>query len=96
MATEEEKLQKEQAKFDRERADAFAVMMKTQGWQLYCDLLNKHIATRTAKLFEPTPAGEEYAEQHNKGAVYGLLLARDIPSATVAAMKNSPQPAGDE
>jgi hypothetical protein len=72
---------------DMKRARAFRDMMNTEGWKFYTELLNRHIEVRTQNLFGPTPEGGRDAEQHNKGAVYALILARDLPSVTVSAMK---------
>lgn len=90
MVDNREELARDARKYDLadiKRGRAFAAMMKTEGWGLYLELLNNLIGTRTQNLFEPTPNGGRDIEQHNKGAVFGLIMARDLPSVTVAAMK---------
>lgn len=72
---------------DLKRVQAFRDMLRTTGWQFYTELLNSWIAERTKTLFNPTPPGGEMAEQHNKGAIYALLLARDAPKHTIDSMQ---------
>ena len=73
---------------DIARARDMEAMMNTEGWKQYCLLLNGQIEQRTASLFTPTPVGGRDAEQHNKGTVYGLLYARDLPVTIVKSMKD--------
>jgi hypothetical protein len=72
---------------DIKRGRALELMMSTEGWRIYDHLINHHISLRTANLFDPTPSGGRDAEQHNKGAIYGLIFARDLPRVTVGAAK---------
>lgn len=95
MDSVDRKEEERKVEFDRERADAFTVMMKTRGWDLYVQLLNAKIAERMANIFNPTEPGKEFAEQHNKGAIYGMLMARDLPSVTVK-LASEATPAGGE
>ena len=72
---------------DKERAQALSVLVKSEVWKIYSDLLNAKIAERSATLLEPLKHGERDSSEHNKGAVYGLIYARDLPHTIVAAMK---------
>lgn len=74
-------------KFEKERAEAFEAMLKTPGWTMYQALLNAHVEQRTKNVFGPTPQGQENIAEHNKGVVYGLLFARDLPRTTVESTK---------
>lgn len=74
---------------DVERFRAFEVMMKTEGWGLYVELLNHHINARMENYLQPTAPGGRDIEQHNKGTVFGLILARDLPSGTVTSMQEA-------
>src|SRR5688572_12178901 len=94
MSEDDEEARKTLAR-DVKRARDFADMMRTPGWKAYEELINYHINARTENLFSPTPAGGEMIEQHNKGACFGLMFARDLPSHTVSAMKQS-RPASEE
>lgn len=73
---------------DVKRARAFEAMCNTEGWKMYMELLNSHINDRASKLFQPTANSlESLAVEHNKGALFGLIQARDLPSVSIAAMK---------
>lgn len=75
------------ARADLKRARAIQDLLRLDGWKHIEEILNNHISRRTAELFEPTPAGGRDAEQHNKGAIWGLIYARDLPRAIVTAME---------
>lgn len=87
--------EKKKIRSDKERAAFFETMMQTPGWELYVKLLNHHIQQRMEALIQPTPSLGEMAAEHNKGTVFGLTLARDLPRGTVEAAKTS-GPATDE
>ena len=91
MEQDKDRLIEEKKKLhaDRKRAQLFEGMMAHPGWQLYVALLNYHIGTRMEALIQPTPSLGELAAEHNKGAVFGLTLARDLPRGTVEAAKTS-------
>lgn len=73
---------------DIKRAKAFEVMCNTDGWKMYQDLLNTHINDRVQKLFMPMNNLLMVTEvEHNKGAIFGLIQARDLPGVSIAAMK---------
>jgi hypothetical protein len=72
---------------DIRRGRAFADMLNTEGWKEYEKLLNSHISQRMEQLITPTPPMGELGAEHNKGAVYALTFARDLPRVTVEAAK---------
>lgn len=72
---------------DVKKARALQALTKMEGWIFYQAALNNLIADKTKNIFEPTPADGRDAEQHNKGVVYGLIVARDLPNVIVGAMR---------
>jgi len=71
--------------FDAKRDRAFRDMVKTEGWEMFRQLLNAHINQRTAKIFEPIEEGKLNDFSHNQGAVFGLIFARDVVGVSIAA-----------
>jgi hypothetical protein len=72
---------------DKARADTFEALVKTEGWQNFIVLLNRLIEDRAQQLLAPieTEVGV-YRQEFVKGVMNGLILARDIPSITIAAI----------
>jgi len=73
-------------RIDRERADAFVSLVKHPGWDMYMEILNAKIQMLADQVLAPAASidalvGMEYV----KGAMSGLIMARDIPSVTIAA-----------
>lgn len=66
------------AKEDLEKVEILGTLIKHSGWDIYIDQLNRMIAERMPTLLTPTT--DSLAGEHNKGAVYGLSLARDCVS----------------
>ncbi len=85
--------------FDLKRARAFQDMIKTEGWKMYQDLLNTLINEKGLRLMDKLPAELNAVErqEHEKGAMNGLILARDIPSLTIKTMEafKTSDPAGE-
>lgn len=75
------------ARGDVKRVRAIEDIVRLEGWKYFEELLNHHISKRTQELFEPTPPGGRDAEQHNKGAIWGLIYARDLPRVIIAAFE---------
>lgn len=74
-------------KIDRERAELFGALIKSQGWQEYIAILEARLQGMADEILKPSGSidamvGLEYV----KGAMSGLILARDIPSVIIAAM----------
>jgi hypothetical protein len=81
---------------DVTRARDIEAMMNTAGWKAYHSLLNGQVLERTQNLFEPTPDDAVMKSEHNKGVLYGLILARDLPSVIVQTAKDARRAAGVE
>ena len=77
---------RKQRAFDIKRVRAFQELIRTEGWQLYVALLNGKIEMLTSNLFERPVDDNLRGEAHDRGHCYGVLWARDLPSATIAAM----------
>lgn len=74
-------------KIDRERAELFAVLVKSKGWELYVELLNGLMQSRADALMLPATSIESIlGQEHIKGALSGLLMARDLPSVIMGAI----------
>ena len=75
-------------RIDRERAEMFVSMVKGPAWREYISLLEAKIQGFADVILAPSPSidalvGLEYI----KGTMSGLILARDLPSVTIAAME---------
>lgn len=73
---------------DREKSEALAVLLRHPGWQVYTEMLNARIQLHSDVVLRPATSidgaiGLEYV----KGAMSGLILARDLPRVIVEAMK---------
>jgi hypothetical protein len=84
-------------KIDRERAELFAVLLRHPAWLLYIELLEAQIQARADIIL--TPAGSiegAIVLEYVKGAMSGLILARDMPSTIIADMKSASSSGEDE
>lgn len=70
------------------QANALDRLINYREWKVFEDLINAHINNRAQNVWGPTKAGEELVNEHNKGVVFGLLFARDLPAVTVNATKS--------
>lgn len=73
---------------DRERVELFQTFANNQAWKLYVELLNRLIQARGEEILRPAGSvdgaiGLEYV----KGAMSGLIMARDLPQIMIMAMK---------
>lgn len=77
---------KEALREDRARKDAFEGMVKTPGWKMFQQLLNKMIEDRGMVILAPAGTSDAaVALEFVKGSMNGLLLARDLPSLIIDA-----------
>lgn len=72
---------------DRERAELFGAMIRTAAWQEYIAILEAKLQGMADEILRPSQSvdamvGMEYV----KGAMSGLILARDLPSVIIGAM----------
>lgn len=73
------------AKVDRERIELFEKLVTTPAWQAYIELLNAKIQLFADQLMLPGGSIDGcIALEYVKGAMGGLIMARDIPDATIA------------
>ena len=84
-------------RIDRERAELFGGMVRSAAWQEYIALLEAKIQAFADVILAPSGSvdalvGLEYV----KGAMSGLILARDLPSVTIAAMEQLRQERREE
>lgn len=84
LLSESRKAKKE----DKEMAEALSSMMKTRGWAFYMHLLGAHIQSFSDVMLQPAGSLDALVSgEFVKGAMYGLVLARDRPSVIVESMK---------
>ena len=82
-------------KFDRERAERFQSLVKHPGWEVYQELLNSRIQSFADAIMGPAGSIDgAIALEWVKGAMSGVVLARDLPSVTINAI-NTAVPATD-
>lgn len=80
------RLAHEADKIDKRRAELFASMVKTEGWQEYIKLLEAKIQIFSDGLLPPAGSIDGMVKcEWIKGAMGGLIMARDVASATMAA-----------
>lgn len=93
MDRDTEKIARANAKLDKEFAEAMAELERFQPFQIYKALLAKKIQTCGDELMLPLKDFDAaLLQEHVKGTMNGLILARDLPSVTIAAMKDSSAP----
>lgn len=61
-------------------------MMATEGWKIYSKILENHLRDKRASAERPVKGVDEAIEQNaDKGAIYGLRLALEIPGGILRA-----------
>ena len=61
-------------------ARAFEVMMRSEGWHFYSQILEAHKKTHTDGIMSPTiDTASVYKGERDKGALAGINLALNIP-----------------
>jgi hypothetical protein len=82
------KQSKEANKEDRDRATLFEVLVATPGWKAYVEMLERSMQAEADKILQPAGSVDRMIElEYVKGALSGLVRARDLPSVTIAAAK---------
>lgn len=75
-------------KIDRERAELFVALLRTDGWKAYESLLASLLESKGSELLRPAGSLDGCIQaEHVKGTMYGLLLAKDLPGVTIASMR---------
>lgn len=89
------RLSREADRIDRRRAELFEPMMKSAAWAEYQSMLKEKIERFSEQLLAPSASMDGMvASEWIKGAMSGLIMARDITSvtlATVEAMRSNGQ-----
>lgn len=77
-------------KEDRERGEILQSFVKHPGWALFLALVEKNMQAAADMLMQPEQTLERDGmnSEYLKGTMRGLIIARDIPSATIAGMKD--------
>lgn len=82
------KIAKAANKEDRERAALFAVLVNSPGWKAYVLMLERKMQEKADRILQPSRNIDGCVElEYEKGALSGLVIARDLPSVTIAAAK---------
>jgi hypothetical protein len=87
-------------KIDKERAELFGAMIRSAAWHEYCDLINSRLQGMADEIIKPSGSIDAMVSlEYVKGAMSGLILARDLPAVTIAAMdqlRRDRSPSADE
>lgn len=84
-------------KLDKERVELFMLLLKHPAWPLYVTLLDSKIQAFADAVMSPASSVDgAVALEYVKGAMSGLIIARDLPSITVAAMKAAIPASGED
>jgi len=74
-------------KIDQDRANLFRSMLQTEAWRVYVELLELKLQSLSDELLLPAGSVDRMVGlEYVKGAMSGLVIARDLPSVTIAAM----------
>src|ERR1700704_10332 len=75
-------------KEDRERAELFQALVVTAGWKAYVSMLERKMQEKADVILQPSKGVDGcIALEYVKGALSGLVIARDLPSVTIAAAR---------
>ncbi len=84
-------------RLDRKRAELLNGLIKHPGWNVYKELLIALIDYRGLSVIATSRSIDGMvALEYEKGAMSGLILARDLPSVIVNAMNTSEAPSDGE
>ncbi len=91
------KASRQATKEDLELVEAMEALCRTPGWRIF---VSRVLAPRVQGVGELIlqPAGSTsgaWRTEFLKGALYGLCLARDMPSVIIASMRDVRLPQGD-
>jgi len=75
-------------KEDRELSELLVVLIASPGWKAYMGLLSRRQQMLADELLQPNTGIDGCIRQeYVKGALSGLIIARDLPSVIIAATK---------
>jgi hypothetical protein len=73
-------------KIDLERVELFEALVRTPGWLAYVEILEAKLQMFADQILAPAQSIDGMVMlEYVKGAMSGLVIARDIPSVTIAA-----------
>lgn len=73
---------------DRTRVELFERLIAGDAWKSYISLLMARLQIFSEVVLQPSGSQDgAWSREYLKGAMFGLLLARDLPSVTIDAMK---------
>lgn len=97
LLEELQKASRDARRIDRERADLFTVLIRHPAWEVYVELLEAQIQARADAILAPSGSVDgAIVLEYIKGAMSGLILARDMPSTIIADMKSATSSGDDE
>jgi hypothetical protein len=75
-------------KIDKGRAELFEQLVKSPAWEAYVEILSSRIQMFADMVLAPAGSADNaIGLEFVKGAMSGLIIARDLPSVIVMAMK---------
>lgn len=84
------KASKKANKEDKELADLLSMLLKSKAWEAYEKLLASRIQSYSDYVLRPAASVDRaMALEYVKGAMSGLIMAQQLPSVIVEAMKPS-------
>lgn len=82
---------------DKERGDLLRMLLKHPGWLVYQELLEAQMQARADEILSPSGSIDGMiAQEYKKGALSGLVIARDLPSVTIAVAEELRKTQEDE
>lgn len=73
---------------DRDRAEAMESLIARPEWKIYVELLSFRVQNFADQMLAPlTKMDAILGQEYLKGAMSGLIIARDLPAVIIAAMK---------
>lgn len=73
-------------KVDRERIELFEMLVRSPGWLAYISILEAKLQMLADQVLSPAGSVDGLVTlEYVKGTMSGLVIARDIPSVTIAA-----------
>lgn len=73
-------------KIDRERIELFEALVRSPGWLAYISILEAKLQMFADQVLSPAGSVDGMVTlEYVKGTMSGLVIARDIPSVTIAA-----------
>lgn len=82
---------READRVDKARLEAFEALVARPEWKVYVDLLDATLGSLGSIVLMPVKGMDgAIALEYQKGTMRGLIMARDLPSITIAQMKSAP------